>query len=214
MKTPAGSRRIETGGAGAGARVKRRSRSVTERQRIMDASLAPGASVAGVAGERRQREPGLQMDSSIAGRPEQSSERRRQARVGGVVAERTAKFDVRSRSSSSPIGRRQSWRRLDQKAHRVSAVNLSAGPSAARWRSGSRTARGCFGQRPACWDFGVRPAPLSSSNHAIVYIPTNQLSVRRRVGERARLKGARGFTTRRQASTPIDLATSIASSQG
>ena len=49
MKTPAGSRRIETGGAGAGARVKRRSRSVAERQRIVDASLAPGASVAAVA---------------------------------------------------------------------------------------------------------------------------------------------------------------------
>jgi len=46
---PAGSKEIEAGGAGAGARVKRRSRSVAERQRILDASLAPGASVAGVA---------------------------------------------------------------------------------------------------------------------------------------------------------------------
>jgi transposase len=40
---------IEAGGAGAGAGVKRRSRSVAERQRIVDASLAPGASVASVA---------------------------------------------------------------------------------------------------------------------------------------------------------------------
>jgi transposase-like protein len=49
MKTPAGSRGIEAGAAGAGGRVKQRSRSVAERQRIVDASLAPGASVASVA---------------------------------------------------------------------------------------------------------------------------------------------------------------------
>ncbi len=49
MTTPAGSRGSGGGGAEAGARAKRRSRSVAERQRIVDAALAPGASVAGVA---------------------------------------------------------------------------------------------------------------------------------------------------------------------
>lgn len=49
MTTPAGSRGSGFGGAEAGARAKRRSRSVAERQRIVDAALAPGASVAGVA---------------------------------------------------------------------------------------------------------------------------------------------------------------------
>jgi len=46
MTTSAGSRGSGVGGAEAGAR---RSRSVAERQRIVDAALAPGASVAGVA---------------------------------------------------------------------------------------------------------------------------------------------------------------------
>ena len=49
MTTPAGSRGSGFGGAEASARAKRRSRSVAERQRIVDAALAPGASVAGVA---------------------------------------------------------------------------------------------------------------------------------------------------------------------
>ncbi len=49
MTTPAGSRGSGVGGAEAGARANRRSRSVAERQRIVDAALAPGASVAGVA---------------------------------------------------------------------------------------------------------------------------------------------------------------------
>jgi transposase len=49
MTTLAGSRGSGVGGAEAGARAKRRSRSVAERQRIVDAALAPGASVAGVA---------------------------------------------------------------------------------------------------------------------------------------------------------------------
>jgi transposase len=49
MTTPAGWRGSGFGGAEAGARAKRRSRSVAERQRIVDAALAPGASVAGVA---------------------------------------------------------------------------------------------------------------------------------------------------------------------
>ena len=46
MTTSAGSRGSGVGSAEAGAR---RSRSVVERQRIVDAALAPGASVAGVA---------------------------------------------------------------------------------------------------------------------------------------------------------------------
>ena len=49
MTTLAGSRGSGGGGAEAGARAKRRSRSVAERQRIVEAALAPGASVAGVA---------------------------------------------------------------------------------------------------------------------------------------------------------------------
>ena len=49
MTTLAGSRGSGVGGAEAGARAKRRSRSVAERQLIVDAALAPGASVAGVA---------------------------------------------------------------------------------------------------------------------------------------------------------------------
>jgi transposase len=49
MATPAGSRGSGVGGPEAGARAKRRSRSVAERQRIVDAAMAPGASVAGVA---------------------------------------------------------------------------------------------------------------------------------------------------------------------
>jgi len=49
MTTLAGSRGRGVGGAEAGARAKRRSRSVAERQLIVDAALAPGASVAGVA---------------------------------------------------------------------------------------------------------------------------------------------------------------------
>ena len=49
MATLAGSRGSGVGGAEAGAWAKRRSRSVAERQRIVDAAVAPGASVAGVA---------------------------------------------------------------------------------------------------------------------------------------------------------------------
>ena len=49
MTTPAGSRGSGVDGAEAGARAERRSRSVAERQRIVDAALAPDASVAGVA---------------------------------------------------------------------------------------------------------------------------------------------------------------------
>jgi transposase len=49
MTTAQGSRGVESGGVGAGPRARRRSRSKAERQRIVEAALAPGASVAGVA---------------------------------------------------------------------------------------------------------------------------------------------------------------------
>jgi transposase len=49
MTTAKGSRGLESGGVEAGSRTKRRSWSVAERQRIVDAALAPGASVAAVA---------------------------------------------------------------------------------------------------------------------------------------------------------------------
>ncbi len=49
MTTAKGSRGLESGGVEAGPRAKRRSWSVAERQRIVQAALAPGASVAGVA---------------------------------------------------------------------------------------------------------------------------------------------------------------------
>src|SRR5271165_7447776 len=49
MTTAKGSRGFESCGVEAGPRVKRRSWSMAERQRIVEAALAPGASVAGVA---------------------------------------------------------------------------------------------------------------------------------------------------------------------
>ncbi len=49
MTTAKRSRWLESGGVGAGPRAKRRSWSTAERQRIVEAALAPGASVAGVA---------------------------------------------------------------------------------------------------------------------------------------------------------------------
>ena len=49
MTTRAESKGSGVGETEAGARTKRLSRSVAERQRIVDAALAPGASVAGVA---------------------------------------------------------------------------------------------------------------------------------------------------------------------
>ncbi len=49
MTTAKRSRGLESGGVGAGPRAKRRSWSTAERQRIVEAALAPGASVAGVA---------------------------------------------------------------------------------------------------------------------------------------------------------------------
>ena len=49
MTTATGSRGSGIGGAEAGARTDRRLRSVAERQRIVDAALAPGASVASLA---------------------------------------------------------------------------------------------------------------------------------------------------------------------
>jgi transposase len=49
MTTAKGSRGLESGGVEAGPRAKRRSWSTAERQRIVEAALAPGASVAGVA---------------------------------------------------------------------------------------------------------------------------------------------------------------------
>ena len=47
--TAKGSRGLESGGVEAGPRAKRRSWSMAERQRVVEAALAPGASVAGVA---------------------------------------------------------------------------------------------------------------------------------------------------------------------
>ena len=100
------------------------------------------------SGERRQREPGLQMDPSIAGRLARSSQRRGQARVEAVVAEGPRKPDLRSRSSHRARSeRRQSWRRPRRKACRASGVIRPARPGAARWRSGCRTARGCASKR-------------------------------------------------------------------
>ena len=49
MTTAKRSRGLESGGVEGGPRAKRRSWSVAERQRIVEAALAPGASVAGVA---------------------------------------------------------------------------------------------------------------------------------------------------------------------
>jgi len=49
MTTAKRSRGPESGGVEAGPRVKRRSWSMAERQRIVEAALTPGASVAGVA---------------------------------------------------------------------------------------------------------------------------------------------------------------------
>jgi len=49
MTTANRSRALESGGVEAGARAKRRSWSMAERQRIVEAALTPGASVAGVA---------------------------------------------------------------------------------------------------------------------------------------------------------------------
>ena len=49
MTTAKGSRGFESCGVEAGPRAKRRSWSTAERQRIVEAALAPGASVAGVA---------------------------------------------------------------------------------------------------------------------------------------------------------------------
>jgi transposase-like protein len=49
MTTAKRSGGLESGGVEAGLRAKRRSWSVAERQRIVEAALAPGASVAGVA---------------------------------------------------------------------------------------------------------------------------------------------------------------------
>jgi len=49
MTTAKRSRGLESGGVEAGPRVKRRSWSMAERQRIVEAALTPGASVAGVA---------------------------------------------------------------------------------------------------------------------------------------------------------------------
>ena len=87
-----------------GARRKRRSWSVAERQRIVDAALRPGASVAGVgAGEWRQREPGLQMDRSFAGRLARSAPRCGRRGAGGdkLVAEGERNPEV----CSDPLGR-------------------------------------------------------------------------------------------------------------
>lgn len=49
MTTAKRSRGLESGGIEAGPRAKRRSWSMAERQRIVEAALAPGTSVAGVA---------------------------------------------------------------------------------------------------------------------------------------------------------------------
>jgi transposase len=49
MTTAKGSRGFESCGVEAGPRAKRRSWSMAERRRIVEAALAPGASVAGVA---------------------------------------------------------------------------------------------------------------------------------------------------------------------
>jgi transposase len=49
MTAAKGSRGLESGGAESGPRAKRRSWSMAERRRIVEAALAPGASVAAVA---------------------------------------------------------------------------------------------------------------------------------------------------------------------
>lgn len=49
MTAAKGSRGLESGGVEAGPRAKRRSWTMAERQRIVEAALTPGASVAGVA---------------------------------------------------------------------------------------------------------------------------------------------------------------------
>ena len=100
MTTSAGSRGSGFGCAGGG-----RSGEAALAERggaAADRGLGSGAGRfgrRGSAGERRQREPGLQMDPSLSGKLARSSLRRGQARVDGVVAEGARKPDVRSRSS-------------------------------------------------------------------------------------------------------------------
>ena len=97
--TAAGSDGVGLGVEG-GARRKRRSWGVAERQRIVEAALAPGGSV---AGEGRQREPGLQMDPPFAGRLAGSALRCGQPGAGGDKL--VAKGERNPEVCSDPLGR-------------------------------------------------------------------------------------------------------------
>ncbi len=80
------------------------------------------------SGERRQRELGLQMDSSIAGRLARSALRRGQARVDAIVAEGPRKRDLRSRSSHrarSGGGKAGAGRASDRNSYTASNATLS-----------------------------------------------------------------------------------------
>ena len=140
MTTAKGSRGLESGGVEAGPRAKRRSWSTAERQRIVEAALAPGASVAGVA-RAHEVNANLVLNGSVG-----------RGKAGAIAAVHCGGRPGPTRPRrSSPfvlLRRRRGMRSPGRAARRAGGVIRRAPRGSGRWRFAFPTA-GKFASKAA-----------------------------------------------------------------